>query len=935
MSDPTDDEMTEGGPDCSGDRSSSKAPRSIDRRALLGAMTGTGVAGSVLSTASPETWQLGDVDDGAQTADPLVVQFDGGGHMHGIDATTGERRWRTEEVRIPASSSPIVVDGMAYVGAADTLYAIETATGEVQWSYDGVDPASASPTVVDGTVFMPGRDAVHAVTAETGDRAWRTSVDRLQSFSGQVARVSVPSPSVVDGQVILSTLTREADADQSVLHALSAETGAPEWSFSNPVPEAQSLAQQRRPPTVASSPTVFDGTAYVAYRGPATDAETSGLYAVDTRTGEQSWALADPEPEPRTSPTVGAGLLFVTTGERDLLAVDPTTGQQQWQTSLVTDDEMQTRPGSQSDHITWYTSEPDPAGRVSTQVTPLIKPSPTVADGTVYAGGIWGGVTAIDAMSGERQWSRPDLGDGMVATPTAHDGDLYVTTTEGMLYALDARSGETQWRYDRLDDPTYSSPTVVAEPQSGSSVGSRVSLGTLGHHGEWASRAAGDDEQSNDADGFDPAIHGFGFPNWTGECGCKTPKAKMDCQSCSESERFTLEFESIDRETVLESVRDWDYNLKAAQAELISRLVHQGLARLTASAGHCYGMVFAAQEYYRDPAALPEGVDTASEVPRPTGEFEPVGERIRTYHTSQQVSAATKWQALWGVIFDQVDLSAALEQILTTLDRQDTVSVALGRFEAPIYTGHQVLAYDYEVRSDEGLVDIYCYDPNFAADSAEYPLDGRARRPLVADMETGSLEQPYATLGGTIYDRYAPLDPSISLTGAEILVESEDSLFDRFSNGVSFALNSPASLEVQAPGDATVIEMTSEFAYEAPMADGRVVLDADPEECTVSVVGEGSGEYTLDVYGIRDASEVLRTQVTGTIENGQTERYRVTPNGDDEETGPLTLASEEVNDDGDADQSLPGLGLLSGAAGLGGGAYWLSRQNGEPSDDDE
>jgi len=45
-------------------------------------------------------------------------------------------------------------------------------------------------------------------------------------------------------------------------------------------------------------------------------------------------------------------------------------------------------------------------------------------------------------------------------------------------------SGDREWAFDAAD-LVKGAPTVAADPESGHSVGSRVWLGTLGHHGEW------------------------------------------------------------------------------------------------------------------------------------------------------------------------------------------------------------------------------------------------------------------------------------------------------------------------------------------------------------------------------------------------------------------------------------------------------------------
>jgi len=79
---------------------------------------------------------------------------------------------------------------------------------------------------------------------------------------------------------------------------------------------------------------------------------------------------------------------------------------------------------------------------------------------------------------------------------TGVDGTVYVGSNDSTLYAVDADSGEEEWAFTQPSHRVHSSPTVVADPESGDSVGSRVLLGTLGHH---------DDRRAGDAQPLQPS----------------------------------------------------------------------------------------------------------------------------------------------------------------------------------------------------------------------------------------------------------------------------------------------------------------------------------------------------------------------------------------------------------------------------------------------
>jgi WD-40 repeat-containing protein len=171
---------------------------------------------------------------------------------------------------------------------------------------------------------------------------------------------------------------------------------------------------------------------------------------VDAGTGSQEWALIKPSCYVKSSPTVVDGTVYVGSDDDTLYAVDAATGSQEWAFT-------------------------QPSGRVES--------SPTVADGTVY---VRAGETlyAVDAGAGSQEWAFTQLSRRVESSPTVADGTVYVGSDA--LYAVDAGTGTQEWAFTQPYDTVWSSsPTVITDPQSGDSIGSRAMLGTLGHHGNW------------------------------------------------------------------------------------------------------------------------------------------------------------------------------------------------------------------------------------------------------------------------------------------------------------------------------------------------------------------------------------------------------------------------------------------------------------------
>ncbi len=209
---------------------------------------------------------------------------------------------------------------------------------------------------------------------------------------------------------------------------------------------------------VFSSPTVVGDTVYIG----SFDENT---YALDATTGDQKWA-SQTGYWPLSSPTVVGDTVYDGSFDGNVYALNATTGDQKW---------------------LFQTGE-------------IIASSPTVVDGTVFVGSNDNNVYALDAATGNQQWCF-ETGDWVKSSPTVVEGTVFVGSNDNNVYALDTATGDQEWVFE-TGDIVISSPTVVEGTVfvgsndnkvyaldagvSGSSEGSRVTLGTLGHHHTWA-----------------------------------------------------------------------------------------------------------------------------------------------------------------------------------------------------------------------------------------------------------------------------------------------------------------------------------------------------------------------------------------------------------------------------------------------------------------
>ena len=437
---------------------------------------------------------------GTPVARRRVLQAAGAGLLgavtgrHTASATESrEVRWQ-RELDAGVATSPTVVDDTIFV-AGGSLLALGTESGDLRWSAD-TGSVLGEPTVVDGRVYATGGNLVGAADADTGDGLW----------SARVAGDGSRSVTAVDGTVFVGggeTVTALSRADGGVLWRFDANRtgtvgsptvlddslffGTADGSlFGVSVPDRQALWTQKVGGSLVLPPTVTDGTALFSVR--RFDADV--VHAVDSGSGELLWTGGSgtvPNVGPTVStPTVADGRVFVVL-EEGVFALDISDGELLWTAG----------PGEQ----------------------PLS--SVTVAGGTVLVGGR-SGVHALDTASGESLWT-VETDEPVRSAPLVVDGTVFAGTLSEQ--PVDAPPGLQSGSVYAIDGGI-----------EGSSGDSRVLLGTLNHHGEWADQAPtaafaldppdpGVDEQvtfdagatSGDIDSYEWAFTGDGQTDATGE----------------------------------------------------------------------------------------------------------------------------------------------------------------------------------------------------------------------------------------------------------------------------------------------------------------------------------------------------------------------------------------------------------------------------------
>ena len=300
--------------------------------------------------------------------------------------------------------SPIVSNGLVYVGDATTFYALNRNTGQEVWSspiacvwggpaaaggtvfFNGQPPNSvlwalgartgsflwgfggypmnSAPTVVSGVVYFGSDNSVYAVDAGTGDVLWSYTTGNLVWSSPAVSNGVVYFGSV-DGKV----------------YAVNASSGSLLWSFTTGY-------------SVWASAAVANGVVYIG-------SGDTNVYALDAATGSLLWQYTTGETV-IASPAVANGVVYIGSDDGNLYALNATTGARLWSFSTGGDE---------------------------------IYSSPAVANGVVYFGSFNYNIYALNAATGAQLWNYK-TGYFIWSSPVVSDGVLYVGSSDAYFYAF-------------------------------------------------------------------------------------------------------------------------------------------------------------------------------------------------------------------------------------------------------------------------------------------------------------------------------------------------------------------------------------------------------------------------------------------------------------------------------------------------------------------
>jgi outer membrane protein assembly factor BamB len=173
----------------------------------------TGKAGVRFSTQQPYVMALG-VGGGT------LYAIDAFGMMYAFHTADGTEVWHRQLLSnsdLPGTG--LTIDsGSVYLGTlSGTLYKVDGASGQVQWSYHPGSGIESSIAVADGVVYLRDNNGtVHAISAADKKQVW------VKTASG----AGIYGATLNGGRVYYTT--------SLALQALDAKSGDPVWAFSAP-----------------------------------------------------------------------------------------------------------------------------------------------------------------------------------------------------------------------------------------------------------------------------------------------------------------------------------------------------------------------------------------------------------------------------------------------------------------------------------------------------------------------------------------------------------------------------------------------------------------------------------------------------------------------------------------------------------------------------
>ena len=258
------------------------------------------------------------------------------GAIYSLRANTGALLWHisrpTGQDIPPVPVSPTVVNGILYVAAQQSIYALRASDGGRVWQYNGSgipNPSMIQAVIGNGTIYATyGGNSIVALRAKDGSLLWQRTA-------------STEDPPILENGLLQLNLSEG-------IAALRASDGTQVWKY--PLKNHEEGTSNTIPPEI-----VANGIAYIG-------TEDGTVHAIQAGDGKQLWHYTIQEnPVPLSSPIYSAAITFKSaTSYQQALRLVTDLGLQTW-TACIPDWKPEGDKDSYQYHNLLVSSTPDGA----------------------------------------------------------------------------------------------------------------------------------------------------------------------------------------------------------------------------------------------------------------------------------------------------------------------------------------------------------------------------------------------------------------------------------------------------------------------------------------------------------------------------------------------------------------------------------------------
>ena len=294
-----------------------------------------------------------------------------------------------------AAASPAIANDCAIIGdASGMVHALALKNGKPKWEFQTHGPVYSTADTSEGHIVFASCDGgIYSLNPKTGKQLWKYST----------LHPIVASPRTTNGKVYIG-------ASDHKFRALDLQTGKLLWEF----PDLKFYVEAK--PLVQDDRVIFG-------------AWDNHLYALDRNSGKLLWTWSSPMDWINVSPaayepTSASGKVFVVAPDREMTALDFSTGKQLWRTAQY---QVRETMGISQDKSRFY---------VRTMGT-LDGVSATLA------------AFSTAANKPEKLWQTdPHIGyDINSAQIVEKDGVVFYGSKNGIVLALNAKTGDILWQH--------------------------------------------------------------------------------------------------------------------------------------------------------------------------------------------------------------------------------------------------------------------------------------------------------------------------------------------------------------------------------------------------------------------------------------------------------------------------------------------------------